>query len=169
MMGAQGLKSLQLELPFSRRSSPDLMTEAQYPEIAYLEVDTTRVSPHALLSISTALKPSLKFLSLRGCYLNHVGKLFPVYETLRENLEGLSVHYIYSLESTGHISFPKLRILAVDDLSDFGLLSQAMFSKSPIELLAIGHHSTSRGTITLDTFLTLPNLKKSILCGGVYC
>ncbi|PLW26295.1 hypothetical protein PCANC_22638 [Puccinia coronata f. sp. avenae] len=42
MMGAQGLKSLQLELPFSRRSSPDLMTEAQYPEITYLEVDTTR-------------------------------------------------------------------------------------------------------------------------------
>ncbi|PLW58893.1 hypothetical protein PCANC_00433 [Puccinia coronata f. sp. avenae] len=162
MMEAQGLKLLQLALPLFQMSIPDLMAGARYPAITYLKVDVVRIRPNVLLSIATALKPSLKFLSLANCVEHTVQLLLPVYETLRETLEGFSVSFTQSLTPIRNLSFSKLRVLAVYWLTDFGLLSQPLFSQSPIEILAIAASSTTLDPLTLDTFSKLPQLKKLV-------
>jgi hypothetical protein len=83
LMEAQGLKYLRLGVP---ALLPDMMAGASYPAINHLKVDTICLSPDALLSISTALKPIIKLLSIRDSCADHNEFVQPVYKMLRDTL-----------------------------------------------------------------------------------
>jgi hypothetical protein len=141
MMEAQGLKSLHLLIPVWLPCEPNLMTGSQYPAITFLEVQVnTDMDLDVIIGILIALKPSIKHLSLHN-FLSQTDAqpLLPIYETLGENLEGLSVTDTSSLSSILHLSFPKLRVLVIcSRLGSFpDLLSHGFFSHAPIETLAI--------------------------------
>jgi hypothetical protein len=66
LIEAQGLKSLQLAVPVFPPGQPHPITGTQYPAITQLDIDLLHLSPEDILSISIALKPSLKLLNLRA-------------------------------------------------------------------------------------------------------
>jgi hypothetical protein len=173
MVKAQVLKSLHVALVVSLPSKPDLVVaRATYPAIAHLEVEVNYVDREEFLAISTALKPGLKLLSLQDSGLKllslHDSRetdfqlLLPVYETLRETLQGLAVTRPRPLEPILHLSFPKLRVLVIHWFdSSFDLMTQDLFSQSPIKIIAIGCISArvNPENFTLDTFANWPQLK----------
>ncbi|PLW47729.1 hypothetical protein PCANC_11450 [Puccinia coronata f. sp. avenae] len=168
MMQAQGLKSLHLDIPVWLPSKPELMTGIQYPAITHLVVDSTEdFDPDVLLGISIALKPSLKYLSLHCHALgSDVQPVLPLYEILRENIEGLSVIHINSYTPLLQLSFPKLRVLVIRRwLHPFAdLLNQGLFSQASIEIVAIDPISAegNSSNFTVDALSKLPQLRKLV-------
>jgi hypothetical protein len=144
------------------------MAGASYPAITQLEVEvTTNFDPDVILGISIALKPTLKLFSLHNfVHETDAQPLLPVYETLRENIEGLSVTDSCSLSPILHFCFPKLRVLAIhgwlDSLVD--LLTQGIFSQSPIDTIAI-NSSIAMATpdhLKFNTLSHVPHLRKLV-------
>lgn len=165
---AQALKLLEVGLPVRFPSMPaaDLQNKvvARYPAITYLKVDTMSLSPDALLNLSRVLKPTLKLLSIRDFSADRHADLFvPVYETLKDTLEGLSVICTESAQQIRHLSFPKLRVLAIHWLSDFSLLSKPIFSQSPIETVAINSSYMLLDGVTRGAFSPLAHLKQFVI------
>ncbi|PLW14608.1 hypothetical protein PCANC_20410 [Puccinia coronata f. sp. avenae] len=171
LVEAQSLKSLRLALPVSLPVSlllkPDLMAGIQYPAITHLELSLDDLSLDVALGISIALKPTLKLLSVchslpmdetRNAYL-----LRPVYEALRESIEGLAVSSHSCLTPLLNLSFPKLRYLAkfgrLEAESTIDLLSQGMLSQSPIQVIAL---CPSYDFTVVDTFSAFPQLQKVV-------
>ncbi|PLW58899.1 hypothetical protein PCANC_00435 [Puccinia coronata f. sp. avenae] len=161
MMEAQSLKSLQVSVPFVLPSIPDLTAGARYPAITHLEINVRHLSANEFLSIATALKPSLKLLYLGS----GVEDSDPVYETLKETLEALSVYYGISLIPIIDlpVRFSKLRVLAMHRFPHFNLLRDVLLSHTSIEIVAISAAGWILDTMTLDTFSDLPQFKKLVL------
>ncbi|PLW25725.1 hypothetical protein PCANC_25926 [Puccinia coronata f. sp. avenae] len=167
ILEAQALRSLRLALPVSLPCKSGLMAASAYPAITHLDVEVANLHPDVILGISIALKPSLKFLSVHDFGRKTDAQLLvPVYETLRETIEGLSVNSISSLTPILSFNFPKLRFFAVHEwlVSIVDLLHWEMFYKAPIEMIAINSASgkESADGFTVDTFSPLPQLSKLV-------
>ncbi|PLW20384.1 hypothetical protein PCANC_12773 [Puccinia coronata f. sp. avenae] len=162
IMQLQGLKSLDLAVRFSVPCVCHNLG-ACYPAITYLNVNVDHMGSDLFLAISIALKPSLKFLAFDECVGDNVGDLLPVYETLRETLEGLQVPNDECLAPLLHLSFPKLRVFGIWEPPNFDLLRQVFFAQSPIQIIAIGlaHRTTQLDTtFKLDSLSHLTRLKR---------
>ncbi|PLW47749.1 hypothetical protein PCANC_11445 [Puccinia coronata f. sp. avenae] len=163
IMQLQGLNSLDLAVRFSVPCVYHNLG-ACYPAITHLNVNVDHVGSDLFLAISIALKPSLKFLVFDECVGDNVGDLLPVYETLRETLEGLQVPNDECLAPLLHLSFPKLRVFAIWESLNFDFLRQAFFAQSPIEVIAIVPSGrTALDTFRLDTLSNLTRLKKVVV------
>jgi hypothetical protein len=165
-MEAQGLKSLQLALPVMLPCQPHLMAGTQYPAIIHLEIKLTRAyDPDVIFGIAIALKPSLKLLTIRDwLHLRNSRPLLPVYETLRETIEGLSVNDCATLLPILHLSFPMLRVLVIHGwLTPFvDVLSQDIFCQAPIGTIAINSIETHPTNLTVHMFSHLSRLRKLV-------
>jgi hypothetical protein len=74
-----------------------------------------QLSPEMMLRISIALKPTLKVLAIHDDHNKTDAQLLlPICKTLRESLEGLSTGSMSYLVPAYNLSFPKLRMIAVD-------------------------------------------------------
>ncbi|PLW25722.1 hypothetical protein PCANC_25921 [Puccinia coronata f. sp. avenae] len=137
MMEAQGLRSLTLASPVLLPCKPELMAGIKYPPITHLEVEANKDfdSDALILSISIALKPSVKHLTVHDfAFVTVIPALVPIYETLRETIEVLVVNHGSCLSPILHLMFLALRVPVVHDgLDSFAnLLSQGLSSQAPI-------------------------------------
>jgi hypothetical protein len=168
IMETQALKSLRLALPLSLLRNHDLMTGTGCPAITYLDVDLMRLSPDVLLGICIALKPTLKLLAICDITLRtDVRDILPIYEALKESIEGLYVTSKYYLTPILHLSFPKLRVLGLQGFlnsMDHWPSQDIQFAQAPIEIIAVKHRSRVGGQdeLPVDTVSKFPQLKKLV-------
>jgi hypothetical protein len=137
MMEAQGLRSLTLASPVLLPCKPELMAGIKYPPITHLEVEANKDfdSDALILSISIALKPSVKHLTVHDfAFVTVIPALVPIYETMRETIEVLVVNHGSCLSPILHLMLLALRVPVVHDgLDSFAnLLSQGLSSQAPI-------------------------------------
>ncbi|KAA1109549.1 hypothetical protein PGTUg99_019545 [Puccinia graminis f. sp. tritici] len=162
LMATRGLKSLRLGLPVSLRP------ESGLPSITYLHLDFQFEDLGFIISLSIALKPNLKVLSLCNCGRDFDAQtLLPVYENLRETLEGLSVSTSCFLEPILDFNFPKLRVVSVHYWSGSiaNWLSQDLFSYAPIQALAISSRSVKglQQAFPAHPLANLPKLQQLVI------
>lgn len=163
---ARGLESLdvsQLPLRCFPTSFPAL--SAMYPTITQLDIKLEdEESLESLISLSKALKPSLKVLSIHS-FRDDGLRLVPVFETLRESLEGLFISHETILTHILDFHFPKLRVFRMnywECIAD--VLSQDLFARAPIQLIALYSHTLYRRKrpFLVDPFARLRRLKKIV-------
>ncbi|KAA1068647.1 hypothetical protein PGT21_018096 [Puccinia graminis f. sp. tritici] len=164
---ARGLESLdlsQLPIQYIPKSFPAQL--ATHPTITQLDIKLTDEQPlESLISLSKALKPSLKVLSIQS-FRDDGFRLVPIFETLRENLEGLFISHESALTHILHFDFPNLRVFRIHYwdhcIADF--LSQDLFSRAPIQLIALYSHTVYRRKrpFLVDPFARLNRLKKIV-------
>ncbi|OAV96325.1 hypothetical protein PTTG_06320 [Puccinia triticina 1-1 BBBD Race 1] len=146
--------------------SSSLSSHQILPTITHLDVNLEGQSLARLVDLSIALKGTLKVLSLKDQYGNNPGRMIvPVFENLRESLEGLFVPNDKILKPVARFQFPKLRVFKTIswDGPIANLLEKPMISQSPIEVLALRADIVDRKPKTkflVNPFSNLPSLKR---------
>ncbi|KNE94941.1 hypothetical protein PSTG_11732 [Puccinia striiformis f. sp. tritici PST-78] len=164
---ARGLEVLdlsQLPLQCLPKSFPNPLPT--HPTITQLDIKLTDEQPlDSLISLTRALKPSLKVLSIQS-FRDDGLRLVPIFETLKESLEGLFISHESALTHVLNFEFPKLRVFRIhywdDCIAD--LLSQDLFAQAPIQLIALYSHTVYRRKrpFLIDPFARLSSLKKIV-------
>ncbi|KAA1084423.1 hypothetical protein PGT21_027524 [Puccinia graminis f. sp. tritici] len=166
VVGIKNLKSLFLALPLSLPRRFGFSSGIQYPAITHLHIDLAAQTPGVILSLAIALKSSLRVLSLHANRSYDTGLVLPLYETLRETLEGLAVTTESLLAPILDFKFPKLKTITVQCLynSVANLFSQDIFVHAPIQVIALNSRSAcwSKLTFKQDPFTNLRNLQKMV-------
>ncbi|KAA1138988.1 hypothetical protein PGTUg99_032664 [Puccinia graminis f. sp. tritici] len=140
------------------------------PTITQLEVSLEGQSLSRLIDLSIMLKGTLNVLSLQDRWQgNHSRNLVPVFENLRENLEGLFVTDEKILKPVMKLKFPKLRVFKTIfwDGHISNLLEKPMIASSPIEVLALQSEVVDcrpKGKFRVNPFLNLPTLRRLVFC-----
>ncbi|WAR53637.1 hypothetical protein PtB15_3B145 [Puccinia triticina] len=144
----------------------------QIPTITRLEAGLDGESVSRLIELSVFLKQTLRVLSLSQRWQgDYSEKLVPVFENLRENLEGLFINDAKFLgPQVLQLHFPRLRVFkTVFWNGPLGnLLDQPMFSSAPLDLLALQasfceQQSTSDDP-RLNPFSNLHILRRLVFC-----
>ncbi|KAA1138992.1 hypothetical protein PGTUg99_032825 [Puccinia graminis f. sp. tritici] len=142
----------------------------QIPTITQLEVSLEGKSLSRLIDLSIILKGTLKVLSLLDRWEgDHSRNLVPVFENLRESLEGLFVSDEKILKPFMKLKFPKLRVFKTGAWEGHisNLLEKPMIAFSPIEVLALKSDvvdSKPKGKFRANPFLNLPTLRRLVFC-----
>jgi len=135
------------------------------PTITQLDIKLVDEQPiESLINLSRALKPSLKVLSIQS-FRDDGLRLVPIFETLRENLEGLFISHESALTHILQMEFPKLRVFRIHywDGCLADLLTQDLFAMAPIRLIAIYSHTVyRRKNLYTDPFARLRHLEKFV-------
>jgi hypothetical protein len=141
------------------------------PTITQLAVSLEGHSLARLVDLSIMLKPTLKVLSLTDRWegADHSRNLVPVFENLRETLEGLFITSDQILKLVFKFKFPKLRVFKTIfwEGSITNLLEKPMFAHSPIEVLVLQSEVVDRkpkGKFKVNPFSNLPMLKQLVFC-----
>jgi hypothetical protein len=141
------------------------MDGTRYLAITHLHVDLAHLSLELILTICIALKPTLNLLSL--CDYSRRTKvelLLPIYESLQERIQGLYVWSTSHFTPILNLSFPKLRMLAIDDSfqSIDSWLNQDV--RAPIEMIAVHYRFIDAypNYFPVDTFSKFPRLKRIV-------
>ncbi|KAA1138995.1 hypothetical protein PGTUg99_032908 [Puccinia graminis f. sp. tritici] len=145
--------------------------EHQIPStITRLEISMAGESLSRLRDLSLILKRTLKVLSLQNSWGgDYREKLVPIFENLRETLEGLFVTDLNDLTPTLQLEFPKLRVFrAIFWDGRIGhYLNQPMFSSAPLDVLVISSKLLDRPqTVEFGAhpFPKLSMLRRLVLC-----
>lgn len=142
------------------------MTGSLLPTITQLDIKLGSTQPlDSLINLCAAFKHSLKVLSIQS--LRDDGqRLVPVFETLRETLEGLFISQESILTHIVNYKFPRLRVFRIHywDYCITDLLRQEMFLLAPIEVIAIYSHTVYRRkrAFHVNPFSKLPKLRKLV-------
>ncbi|KAI9624702.1 hypothetical protein KEM48_008746 [Puccinia striiformis f. sp. tritici PST-130] len=155
-------------LPKPMKSS---FIDHQFPAITQLEVSLEGQSLSRLKDLSILLKPTLKVLSLKDRLedRDHSENLLPVFENLRETLEGLFITNESMIKPIINLEFPKLRVFKTIfwDGSIIDLLEKPIFAHSPIEVLVLQSEIIDhkpKGKFRSNPFTNLPMLKRLVFC-----
>lgn len=163
LLASRSLQSLDFcrlpALPVPRGPLP-----ACLPLIRHLEFDYMGdQSSEALVNLCLALKPSLRILSVRG-FRQDTHQLKPVFETLRDNLEGLFISNETLLADVLDLSFPCLKVLRINYWAECigRFLDRPMFEN--VTTIALYSHTIyrRRRQFRTDPFRHIPNLKQMI-------
>ncbi|PLW32140.1 hypothetical protein PCASD_20333 [Puccinia coronata f. sp. avenae] len=144
----------------------------QFLAITQLEISLEGESAFRLLDLSIILKRTLKVLALHdhwgGWVDTHGAKLVPVFENLRENLEGLFITNKSFLSPIIKFKFPKLQVFKTvfwkGSIAEF--LQNPILSSSPIEVLALQSEfidTPKEQKFRVNPFANLPLLRRLIL------
>jgi hypothetical protein len=144
--------------------------EHQTPTITRLEISLEGESLSRLEDLSLILKRTLKVLSLQNRWGGDYREtLVPIFENLRETLEGLFVTDLNDLTPTLQLEFPKLRVFRAifwdGRISHY--LNQPMFSSAPLDVLAISSKLLDKPQAVefgVHLFPKLPMLRRLVLC-----
>ncbi|KAA1067181.1 hypothetical protein PGT21_012296 [Puccinia graminis f. sp. tritici] len=172
IIAAQNLKRLDLEhlhpVVLSSTIGSDL-ANYQLPAITQLDLGVDwECSLDGFVSLAAALKPTLKVLTLHGNSRDYGRKVKPIFEILRETLEGISVYSEQVLTQVLDFEFPKLRVFATQFWMGCicELLTQKMFSYAPIEIIALDEGAAEyrmKRSLPFDPFANKPKLRRLIL------
>ncbi|KAH9818661.1 hypothetical protein DFH28DRAFT_1080580 [Melampsora americana] len=120
-------------------------------------------SSEALVNLCLALKPSLRILSVRG-FRQDILQLKPVFETVRDNLEGLFISNETLLADALDLSFPCLKVLRINYWAECigRFLDRPMFEN--VTTIALYSHTICRRRrqFRTDPFSHMPNLRQMI-------
>jgi hypothetical protein len=168
IMEAHALETLKLFLPLSLRFEPDMMAGTPYAAITCLEADLSFLGQDIFLDICTALKLTLKLLTIDNFPDERdVQQLLPIYKTLRGSLEALSINDTRCLAPIRILRFAKLRTLVVrlclKSITDL-LTEDIQVALAPITIIAVDSPSCRDYTanFTVDMLSDLPQLKKIV-------
>ncbi|KAH9442240.1 hypothetical protein MJO28_015116 [Puccinia striiformis f. sp. tritici] len=122
-----------------------------------------------MAKIVGGFKRTIKILTIPMNDKGDGQRMMPIFENLRENLEGLFVFDGYVLSHILDFKFPKLRVFSIHVhfaetcISD--LFNQNLFSYAPIEIISIGNsiHHRPGGSFKVDPFANMPRLRRLVL------
>ncbi|OAV90363.1 hypothetical protein PTTG_12440 [Puccinia triticina 1-1 BBBD Race 1] len=169
IVAAQNLKTLDLV-----HLNPVVLTSTvgnalanhQLPAITQLDIaDPWEGSCVGLASLATALKSSIKMLSVSGFSPDNAQKIKPLFEVLKDTIEGISVETSSTLGQVLSLKFPKLRVLEIQDwdrpLCD--LWTENILPYGPIEVFATGIKPAHyQFPLESDLFTYMPKLRRLV-------
>ncbi|PLW12346.1 hypothetical protein PCANC_23429 [Puccinia coronata f. sp. avenae] len=175
IQASRNLESLDLTdldpicLPKATKSD---FSDHQIPTVTQLEISLDGQTASRLLDLSVLLKPTLKVLSLQDRWNwaeDHGSKLVPVFENIRERLEGLFLTDDSFLTPINKLEFPKLRVFKTVFWrgSVAELVENPILSSSPIEVLALHSeriNSADKKNLRFNPFSSLPMLRRLVIC-----
>ncbi|MBW0497731.1 hypothetical protein O181_037446 [Austropuccinia psidii MF-1] len=130
-----------------------------------IKIEPDETPLQQLIDLCIGLKSSLKVLSIQSVIYDG-RRLLPLFELLKDTLEGLFISHNCTLTHILDFNFPRLRVFRVNYWNKCigQFLNRKMFTEAPLQVLALYSHTVSRRRIFFwgDPFVNLRSLKKLV-------